>query len=115
MSILKDLENAWISPTGRVVVKHSKFFNERSWHSELALCLLADIWKIADIMDAFEKIEDENSFMTATDRLEKFGWIRLHTSVLTKFLIPKKATKKQEKIILDWCIENSVAYNDAIE
>ena len=115
MSILKKLESAWISPTGRVVVKHEKFFNERSWHNELALCLLADIWKIDDILDAFEKMEDENSFMTATDNLEKLGWIRLHTSVLTKFLIPKKATKKQERTILDWCIENNITYKDAIE
>ena len=115
MSILKKLEQAWITPQGRVIIKHNKFFNERSWHNELALCLLADIWKIPNIVDAFEKMENENSFQTATDRLEKLGWIRLHTSVLTKFIIAKKATKKQEQLILDWCMENNVDYKNAIE
>lgn len=105
---LKGLNNAWLSPNGRIVSDHPKFFERRSWHVNLAECILADMWKMDDTLDAFERAQDNNN--SCTEELEHMGWIRLHgfggRTPVWIVLRSRKITKKQEATILDWCLDN---------
>lgn len=109
MSKLKGVNNAWLAPSGRIVYKHPKFFHEKSWHCEMAECILADMWGMDETLDAYERASSNNN--TCTEELEKRGWIRLHGfgGITPVWILPirQKATKRQEATILDWCLANS--------
>jgi len=112
---LKDLKNAWLNKNGKIVCEHPKFWHERTWHVELAECILGDLWKIEDTLDVFEKCQDDFN-ASSTEVLEKMGWIRLmgFGGMLPVWVIPVgyKLTKKQEQTILEWCMNNNRNFNN---
>lgn len=115
---LKDLKNAWLSPTGEIVITAKEFSGyDGGWHDQLAYCILRDIWGYDSFFDAFNRVHKKFSAYGYTE-LEDLGWIRLHGfgGLPPKFILPHKKTltKKQENTILDWCNANNVKYEDSL-
>lgn len=117
--MLKGLTNAWLSPKGRIVIRHEHFYAEGAWHEELALCILADIWLLDHPDDAYEKKRELHGHEYAYVVLENMGWIRLHGygGMEPIWIVPpnKKLTHRQEETIIDWCIANNERYDQVIE
>lgn len=111
------VNNAWLSPKGDFVTSHEKFFFEGvAWHEKLALCLLADMWGLDDPMDAFERVHKGRLSALATEDLENMGWVRLHgfggRTPVWVVLFNQRLTPLQEEVVLDWCLENGVRYEE---
>lgn len=112
---LKGLENAWLSPTGRIVVTHPEFnnnYNGVAWHNILATCIFMDIKHSTNYLDTFHELYTGHKEIY--EQLEDLGWIRLHGygGLKPRWIIPygKKITKSQENVILDWCNANNESY-----
>lgn len=112
---LLNLNNAWLSPTGRWVIKDREFDSMKgAWHEELALCILRDIWNVKSRLDAFDKVNQKFN-NTAIEELENIGWIRLHGygGIIPKWIAPQnEITKKQQIEIVDWCNVNNKIYEN---
>ena len=108
---LKGLDNCWLSPKGRIVIKDREFWADKAWHQDLALCILRDIWGLTEKLDAFKVVQKTHE--TATSELEDLKWIRLHCSVKPLWIMPidRRITKKQELVILEWCMENNTSFD----
>lgn len=115
MSILKGLEQCWMSPTGRIVRKHPNFTDSITgiaWHENLAMNILADKWKMS-YDDTFEKVHGNKLDASAYEELEGMGWIRLSmrgSNVPLWIRTNKQLPKKQMITILEWCRENGRNY-----
>lgn len=113
MSILKNLELCWLSPRGQIVINDREFDPDRSWHEDLALCILRDIWKLESKMGAFKKVHMKFS-NSSTEELENLKWIRLHKgATMSRWILSERITKKQELVILDWCMENDRPFQNS--
>jgi len=110
---LKDLEQCWLSPKGKIIVDHDQMDCICAFHEQLALCILSDIWGLNSRHEAFSKVHERFSH-TATEELEDMKWVRLHRIGKSKWVVPcdSRITKKQESVILDWCLENNVKFDD---
>ncbi len=115
MTNLSNLENCWLSPTGRVITDSRQFFHDTPWHENLANCILRDIWGLEDELDAFQRVQEKFG-NTSTEELEHLGYIRLHGfgGLTPKWIIPlrHRLTKKQESVIVDWCNDNNILYDN---
>ena len=111
---LKGLNNAWLNPSGRIITTADGFYGDGSWHVDLGLCLLRDMWKLDHYLDAFEKLKSKFDH-TASDELEDQGWLRLmgFGGMTPLWILPlgKKPTAKQSATIQDWCMANGRSYD----
>ena len=104
-AILKNLKNAWLSPSGQVVFRHPQLNQANAWHEELASLILADKFDV--------KFPDNS-----TETLEKKNWIRLHGFGGRRpiwLCDPDKITRKQTQTIQDWCILNEKHFDEVFD
>ncbi len=112
---LKDLNNAWLSPTGRLVFRDKQFDGGAAgWHNQLGLCILRDLWKLDHYLYAFKRVSKKFNH-NAMDELEDLGWLRLHGfgGLTPVWVLPakRKPTAKQAATIQDWCLANNRDYD----
>lgn len=92
-----DINNAWLSPTGRIFRLEDK----------------AHMIKAKDIL--LDKYNINVASIESVNILESKGWVRLSNYMggppMWIVTTGKKLTKKQELTILEWCMYNNKNYN----
>jgi len=108
---LSKLKNAWLSPSGKIVIDHPDFDTTGAWHDNLARCIIKDMKKLDHVCLADDWVDENSNCGYCYEYLESIGWIRLHsfsgmepTWWILEDITP---TKKQEKVIVDWCNANN--------
>lgn len=113
---LKDLRNAWLSPTGRLVVDDVKeCLDLLAWHQDIACAIIRDEQGLDSHKTAFFWVAGLKFNYSPTEYLEDKRWIRLHGFGGRKpgWIARERITKAQERVIVDWCVANGRPYSDA--
>lgn len=109
---LLGLKNAWLSPSGDVIVRARDFYGDWAWHETLADCIIRDLNKLKSIRDVMDFIEPTR---ISTEWLEDRGWVRLHMTIKPKWIVDSLLTSDQRLIIEEWCAINGVLYDDSVD
>ena len=115
---LKGLKNAWLSPTGRLIIGDKKeALDLYAWHQDIACVIIRDEQGFKSHKDAFFWVAEMRFNYSPTQYLEDRKWIRLQSLGNLKPRWIKDAfqrlTKAQERVIVDWCEANDRRYDDA--
>jgi hypothetical protein len=102
---LRQLRQCWLSPTGEI---RGLFLN----HESEAFEILKELGKYKYFFR--QKLDRKNRFHYAYEYLETLGWIRLHAAK-QKWILMKRPTFLQRKVIKDWCMYNNVTYDKSVE
>lgn len=112
---LKGLLNAWLSPSGELIVD-AEDFEGMAWHEQLAACIIRDQHGLEHRCDVQPFIEAAGHDY-AYDYLEAHGWIRLHSwqGAALKWITTPIIASVQRDVIERWCAENGKQWDDVVE
>lgn len=115
---LKGLREAWLSPSGKLVVSDKEVADPFAWHLDIGCAIVRDLQGLKTSADGWEYATISQPFETTVDYLESIGWIRLHQAYgigcrWIKKDFTKRLPKRQENVIVDWCNANNIEYEKA--
>lgn len=116
IEMLKGLQNAWLSPTGEIVVDARDFFPEgnAAWHEQLAACLLRDQMGLAHAREATELVRKDDPHGYVYEYLEARGWIRYCHWAL-KWVVATRMRTAQRRVIEEWCEVNDRDWSKCVD
>ncbi len=117
METLVGLKNAWLSPRGEIITDHPGFYPGHAWHEGLAACIVMDLQGLRTPYEATEFATKGTPHTYIYEYLESIGWIRLcgWGESTRKWIVSGRMTPAQRRVIKNWCLENDVAWDQAVD
>jgi hypothetical protein len=112
---LRELKNAWLSPSGEIVVDAEDFAPIGAWHEELAQCLVRDLLGLKSARDAREEVAGAGKpHAYVYEWLEARGWIR-YSHWNLRWVVATRMTDRQQEVIEAWCAANNRTWQRSVD
>ena len=99
---LRQMTNAWLSPSGEIVVDADDFAPLGAWHEELAQCIARDLLGLSSAREAREVAGADEEHAYVYEWLEARGWIR-YCGWALKWVVATRMQSAQRRVIEEWC------------
>lgn len=111
---LRNLKNAWLSPSGEIVVDAEDFAPLGAWHEELAQCIARDLLNLPSVREAQELAGMGKEHAYVYEWLEARGWIRYCHWAL-RWVVSTRMRTPQREVIELWCEVNSMDWEKCVD
>lgn len=111
---LRDLKNAWLSPSGKIVVDAEDFAPLGAWHEELAQCIVRDLLNLKTARETRDMVGVDKKHAYVYEWLEERGWIRYCHWIL-KWVVATRMRAAQREVIELWCEANGVDWDKHVD
>jgi len=111
---LKDLKNAWLSPSGEVVIDADDFAPMGAWHEELAQCIVRDLLHLETARETRDMVGPDKKHAYVFEWLEERGWIR-YCGWALKWVVSTRMRAAQRRVIEQWCEVNDQDWSKCVD
>lgn len=116
---LRGLRNAWLSPSGDLIVDHEDFDPASAWHEDLARCIVRDLQGLRTLYEATDYVRRDSPHAYVYEYLESLGWIRLRAwpgELRVRWVLPTPLVPQSQRAIIEsWCEANNTTWDEAVD
>jgi hypothetical protein len=111
---LRELKNAWLSPSGELVVDAEDFAPMGAWHEELARCIVRDMLQKKSVHEVRTMVGMGQKYAYVYEWLEARGWIR-YCHWCLKWVVATRMQTAQRRVIEQWCEVNDQDWSRCVD